>query len=433
MTNVKEIRNGKLYFDGCDTVGLAQKYGTPLYVMSLTDIENRIKELKTSFLEKYENTRAAYAAKAFCCVGMCEILKKADLCIDVVSGGELYIAKKAMFPPENVEFNGNNKQPHEIDAAVEYGVGRIIVDGLNEIALIEEACKKHNKKMNIMLRITPGVSASTHDYIVTGKKDSKFGIPLEEDVFMPVVKQVLDSKYLEFTGLHMHIGSQLFEIEPYIESLDILMDWAEKIKDKFGTAVKEVNFGGGFGAVYTDEVGKPYSFFVDPLMERLDERSRAIGIKRPAAVIEPGRSLAAEAGITLYKTGQIKDIKGIRKYVSVDGGMGDNIRVALYQAEYEAVIANKADKKRNEKVTVSGKYCESGDILLKDLSVPDDIESGDIIAVFSTGAYGYSMASNYNGNTLPGVLLVKEGRESWMIKPQSYEHMIQNQLVPEVI
>ncbi|MBE5958666.1 MAG: diaminopimelate decarboxylase [Lachnospiraceae bacterium] len=433
MNSIKEIKNGKLYFDGCDTTQLAKEYGTPLYVMSYSDIKGRLDELKRDFTDKYPGSRVAYASKAFCVEGMYEILKREGACIDVVSGGEIYTAKKVGFPAERVEFNGNNKLPSEIDMAVEYGVGRIILDGLNEVPLIEEACKKYNKKMNIMVRITPGVAASTHDFIVTGKKDSKFGVPLDEDVFLPIIKQILDSEYLEFTGLHMHIGSQLFENDAYLEALDVLMDWAGRIKKEFGADVKEVNFGGGFGAIYIDEQRKPYSFFLDPLMKRLQERAEQIGIAVPTAVIEPGRSIVAEAGLTLYTIGQIKDIRGLRKYISVDGGMGDNIRVALYQAEYDAIIANKAEEAKDDKVTVCGKYCESGDILLTDFMVPSSVEMGDILAMYSTGAYGYSMAMNYNNNTKPGVVLVKEGKSDWMVKPQTYEQLLENNVIPGIL
>ena len=432
MTGLREIKNGRLYFDGCDMTDIAAEYGTPLYVMSYNDIMNRINEIKADFTDKYPGNRMAYASKAFCCEGMYEILKRAGMCIDVVSGGELYAAMKVGFPAEHVEFNGNNKLPSEIDMAVEYGVGRFIVDGLEELPLIIAACEKYNKTANIMIRITPGVAASTHDYIITGKKDSKFGIPLEEDVFLPIVKKVIDTPCLEFVGLHMHIGSQLFENDAYLQALDVLMDWAGRIKKDFGTDVKEVNFGGGFGVTYINEERKPYSFFLDPMMDRLKERAGEIGIPCPNAVIEPGRSIVAEAGITLYTIGQIKEIKGVRKYISIDGGMGDNIRVALYQAEYDGVIANKAEEVPVEKVSVCGKYCESGDILLTDFAVPK-VEAGDVLAMFSTGAYGYSMAMNYNNNTKPGVVLVKDGKAAWMIKPQTYEQILQNDVIPEIL
>ncbi len=428
-----EVKDGRLFFDGCDTIELAKEYGTPVYVMSYSEIMGRLNELKEQFTDKYPKARVAYASKAFCTTGMYEILKKAGACIDVVSGGEIYAAEKAGFPAERVEFNGNNKLPEEIDQAVRYGVGRIILDGLQEIPLIEAACAKYQKKMNIMIRITPGVAASTHDYIVTGKKDSKFGIPLDEDIFLPIVKQVLDSEYLDFTGLHMHIGSQLFENDAYLEALNVLMDWAARIRQEFNADVKEVNFGGGYGATYIDEPRKPYSFFMDPMMELLKKRSEEIGMECPAAVIEPGRSIVAEAGITLYTVGQIKEIPGIRKYVSVDGGMGDNIRVALYQADYKGVVANKAEEQTDATVSLCGKYCESGDILIPEMKVPSSIAQGDIIALLSTGAYGFSMASNYNNNPIPGVVLVKEGKSAWMVKPQSYEQIIANHVIPDFI
>ncbi len=430
---IREIKNGRLFFDGCDTVELARKYGTPIYVMSQTDIESRFNELKRDFTDKYPNTRVAYASKAFCTVGMYKICDKNGISIDIVSLGELIAAEKAGFPAERIEFNGNNKLPAEIDEAVRYGVGRFIVDGLQELPLIEAAAEKYQKKVNVIIRITPGVAASTHDYIVTGKKDSKFGIPLDDDIFLPVVKQAIDSTWIEFLGLHMHIGSQLFENDAFIKALDVVMDHAAKIKEKFGVAIREVNFGGGYGVKYTDEVRKPYSFFLDPLMDELEKRSAEIGIERPAAVIEPGRSIVAEAGITLYTVGQIKDIPGLRKYVSIDGGMGDNIRVALYQAEYDAIIANKADEEATETVTVCGKCCESGDIILTDFKIPAGVEAGDILATFSTGAYGYSMASNYNNNPIPGVVLVKDGKSDWLVKPQTPEQIIQNNVVPDFI
>lgn len=427
---IKEIKNNRLYFDGCDTVELAEKYGTPIFVFSENDILNRINELKKDFIEKYGNCRVAYASKAFCSVGMLKILDREGLSADVVSGGELAVAVKAGFDPERVEFNGNNKLPKEIDMAVSYGVGRIILDGLNELPLIEEACKKYDKKANVIVRITPGVAASTHDYIITGKKDSKFGIPLDDDVFYPVIKSVIDSPYVEFTGLHMHIGSQLFTVSEYQDSLDVMLECASEIKKRFDYDVKELNLGGGFGVTYTDEERKPFSFFMDPLMEKIISWSKDLGIERPAVVIEPGRSVIAEAGITLYTVGQIKEVRGVRKYLSIDGGMSDNIRVALYDAEYSGVIANKAEETCTEKVTVCGKCCESGDIIIKDLQVPGNVEMGDILAVYTTGAYGYSMASNYNNNPIPGAVLVRDGKSDWLIKPQTYEQIIENQVVP---
>ncbi len=424
---IREIRDGRLFFDGCDTVKLAEEYGTPLYVFSETDIENRLSELKKDFVERHGNCRVAYASKAFCAVGMFKILDRFGFSADVVSGGELFAAKKAGFPMDRIEFNGNNKSVSEIEMAISSGVGRIILDGTNELPLIEKACEKYGKKTKVTVRISPGVATSTHDYVVTGKLDSKFGIPMDPDVLYPLIKEVIDSPYVEFMGLHMHIGSQLFSVEEYLESLEVMLKVAGEIKTRFNVDVTELNLGGGFGANYTDEERKPFAFFLDPLVKRISEWAKDIGMDRPTVVIEPGRSIIGEAGITLYTIGQIKDIKGVRKYVSIDGGMGDNIRVALYGAKYSGVIANKASEPLKEKVTLCGKCCESGDLIITDMEVPE-VEMGDIAAIFTTGAYGYSMASNYNNNPIPGALLVKDGEARWMIKPQTYEQIIENQI-----
>lgn len=433
MNKRKEIKDGILYFDGCSTVELAEKYGTPLYVMSENDIEDKMQEIKDCFLNKYPNTRAAYASKAFCTMAMYKICEKEDFCIDIVSGGELYTAIKAGFPAERIEFNGNNKLPHEIEEALDYGIGRFIVDGLQEVALLEAICKEKGKTANVLFRVTPGVAASTHDYITTGKKDSKFGIPLDEDVFFPQVEAAIKAEHINFLGLHFHVGSQLFDNAPFLQALDIILDKVSQIKERFNYDVKELNLGGGFGAVYIDEERKPYEYFLTPMMERIEAFFAKLGVDRPAVVIEPGRSIVAEAGLSLYTIGSIKDIRDIRKYVSIDGGMTDNIRPALYQAEYEGVVANKANEPKNDKVTICGKCCESGDILIKDCLITDTAKAGDLFAIFSTGAYGFSMASNYNSNPVPAVVLVKDGESEIIVKRQNYENMISNQVIPELL
>ncbi len=430
MNKRSEIRDGILYFDGCNTAELAKKYGTPLYVMSQSDIEDKMHEIQGDFLRKYPNTRAAYASKAFCTAAMYKICEKEGFCIDIVSGGELHTAIKAGFPAERIEFNGNNKLPSEIEEALDYGIGRFIVDGLQELALLEEICRQKNKKAKVLFRVTPGVAASTHDYITTGKKDSKFGIPLDDDVFFPQVEAAIKSEHIDFLGLHFHVGSQLFDNSPFLKALEIILGKAAEIRERFGYDIKELNLGGGFGAVYTDEERKPYSYFLDPMMKRIEEFARKQGMERPAVVIEPGRSIVAEAGLSLYTIGSIKDIRDIRKYVSVDGGMTDNIRPALYQAEYEGVVANKAAEPKEDCVTICGKCCESGDILIKDCKIAAGAKAGDIFAIFSTGAYGFSMASNYNSNPIPAVVLVKDGKSDIIVKRQSYEDMIKNHVIP---
>lgn len=420
----------KLYFDGCDVTELAKEYGTPLYVMSETAIVGKFSQLKEEFLDKYENTRVAYAAKAFFPMAMAKIAEREGMCVDVVSGGELYTALKAGFPPERIEFNGNNKLPDELRLAVKNGIGRIIVDGFSELERIEEICKEENRRISVLFRVTPGIKADSHDYIVTGKKDSKFGFPLDDEVLQNQISRAIQSEYIDFKGLHFHIGSQLFDNGPYLQALDIILELTRKIREKFGVDVSEINFGGGFGIQYIDEERKSYSYFLDPMMEKMEKFCREEGMERPAVVIEPGRSIVGEAGISVYTIGQIKDIKGVRKYVSVDGGMTDNIRPALYQSLYTGVIANKADEEKTEIVTICGKCCESGDILIRDLKVPAP-EQGDIFAIFSTGAYGYSMASNYNRNCIPPVVLVKEGKSRLIVKGQDYEDLLRNDIIPE--
>lgn len=427
----REIKNNTLYFDGCNTVELAKKYGTPLYVMSETAIVEKCSEIRNTFLNKYKRTRAAFASKAFLTLSMCKIIEREGLCMDVVSGGELYTAMKADFPAERIEFNGNNKSVEELALAIDYNIGRIIVDGLDELSLIEEICKEKGKKVNILYRITPGVKSDSHDYIVTGKKDSKFGIPLDDEVIFPAIEQAINSPCVNFMGFHFHVGSQLHDNESHLKALDIALKLIKDTKDKYDYVTPELNVGGGFGIKYTNaDNKKPYAYFLDPMMEKIEQFSKELNIVRPEIVIEPGRSIVGEAGITLYTVGTIKDIKGIRKYVSVDGGMTDNIRPALYQAKYEGIVANKAEEPKTEVVTICGKCCESGDVLIRDANVAD-VKRGDIFAIFSTGAYNYTMASNYNKNPFLATVLVKEGKSDIIIKRQSYEHMIENEVIPE--
>ena len=425
-----EKKNGRLYLDGCDATELAATYGTPLYVFSETEIVSRFAELREGFLKKWENTRVAYACKAFCTTAMLKLAEREGMCVDVVSGGELYTAIAAGFPAEHIEFNGNNKSPAELELAVDYGIGRIIIDSLQELPLLEGICKAKGKKMNVLYRITPGIKVDSHDYIITGKKDSKFGFPLDEDVIFPAVEAAIRSEYVNFMGVHFHVGSQLHQREGYLDALEVMLKLMKDVKERFDFTMTELNIGGGFGIVYTDEDRKPYAYYLDPIMERIDAAAKELGVRRPNVVTEPGRSIVGEAGTSLYTVGAIKEIAGVRKYVSVDGGMTDNIRPALYQAVYRGLLANRAEEPAVETVTVCGKCCESGDVLVRDLPLPA-AKAGDIFAMFSTGAYGFSMASNYNLNPVPAVVLVKEGRAELIVKRQSYEHMIANHLIPD--
>ena len=420
---------GILYFDGCNTVELAKKYGTPLYVLSETAIVKKCSDIRDTFLNKYKKTRAAYAAKAFLTPAMCKIIEREGLCIDVVSGGEMYTAIKAQFPAERIEFNGNNKSIEEIEMAIDYNLGRIIVDGLDELSLIEKVCKEKGKKTNILYRITPGVKSDSHDYIVTGKKDSKFGIPLDSEIIFPAIEQAIKSELVNFMGLHFHVGSQLNDNSSHLKALEITLNIIKEIYLRYGFITPEINVGGGFGIQYTNEDDRrSYSYFLDPLMEGIEGFSKELNIERPEVVIEPGRSIVGEAGITLYTVGTIKEIPGLRKYVSVDGGMTDNIRPALYHAKYMGIAANKASEMKTDIVTICGKCCESGDILIKDVQVAP-LDRGDIFAIFTTGAYGYSMANNYNKNPLPAVVLIKDGKSEIIVRRQSYEDMIKNEVI----
>ena len=428
-----DIQNGRLYLGGCDAVQLAREYGTPLYVYDEKEIVGRFDSLRETFLRRWKNTRVAYACKAFCSPAMLKIAEREGMCIDVVSGGELYTAIQAGFPAERIEFNGNNKLPVEIELAVEYGIGRIIIDGLRELALIESVCRRKKRRMQVLFRISPGVKADTHDYIVTGKKDSKFGIPLNEDSIYPCIKAAIDSQWVDFLGVHFHIGSQLFSVQPYLEAVDTSLELLQGTMERFGYVMTELNIGGGFGISYTgEEERRPYDYFLTPVMEKIEAFCTAQGISRPTIVAEPGRSIVGEAGTTLYTVGAIKDIPGVRKYVSVDGGMSDNIRPALYHAAYAGLIANKADHPPVQRATVCGKCCESGDVLLRDAELPA-VETGDILAVFSTGAYGYSMASNYNSNPIPAVVLVRNGESHLIVKRQTYGQIIENAVIPDYL
>ena len=422
-----DIKDGTLYFDGCDTTELAKKYGTPLYVISAKMIKDKFAQLQEEFISKYPKARVAYACKAFCTKEMLRLCAQEGVSIDVVSGGELYTAMAVDFPPERIEFNGNNKLRSELEMAIDYGIGRIIVDGIGELELIEDICKEKNKKVNILYRITPGIKADSHDYIITGKKDSKFGMPQDEEELYKEIKKAIDSQYVNFLGLHFHIGSQLFDNDPYVQAVKVALGHVKNIKDRYGYAMQELNLGGGFGARYTDEQTRPYSYYIDPMVKEIRDFCEKEDMELPSLVIEPGRSIVAEAGISLYTVGRIKDIPGVRKYVSVDGGMTDNIRPALYQAQYTGVLANRAGEEKTETVTFCGKCCESGDILIKDIKTAAP-KTGDILAIFTTGAYGYSMASNYNKNPKPAVVMTDQGKEKVIVKRQSYEEIIEDEI-----
>lgn len=430
---VKTIQNNHLFWDGCDTTALAKEYGTPLYVYSETAIVNECRELREHFINKYEKVRVAYASKAMNILAILKIIEREGLCLDVVSGGELYTAMVANFPAEKIEFNGNNKSLEELAMALDYGVGRIIVDSLQELDSLIQLCQEKKTTAKILFRITPEVQVATHAFISTGQTDSKFGIPLKPEILFPLIEKAIQAPEIQFYGLHFHIGSQLKENETHLTAAQTALNYVLEIKERFQYEVLELNYGGGFGVRYLSEDTRPsYAYFLDPLMALTQKFCQTHGLQMPTIVIEPGRSIVAEAGITLHEIGSIKEIPNVRKYVAIDGGMTDNIRPGLYEAQYSGMLANKAEEEKTEKVTIAGKACESTDILIKDIFLPP-VKTGDIFATFSTGAYGYAMASNYNKIPIPAVVIAKEGQASLVVKRQTYQQIIQNEQIPDYL
>lgn len=418
---------GHLTIGGCDTVELAKEYGTPLYVLDETTIRNTIRSYVSSFKKFYDgNGMPLYASKALSCKELCRIAKEENIGLDVVSGGEIYTALQAGFPMEKVHFHGNNKTEDEIRLALKSKVGKFVVDNLYELELLNKIAGEMNIKADISFRIKPGVDAHTHNFIRTGQIDSKFGFALETGEAFEAVKEALKLDNVCLKELHCHIGSQIFDIEPFVTAAEIMIDFMAKIKSELGAAISELNLGGGFGIMYTsDDEPVPYENYMDKVSVAVKAKCAEHGLPVPFIYIEPGRSVVGEAGITLYTVGGKKEIPNVRTYVSIDGGMTDNIRYALYQSAYTVVNASKADKPADEIVTIAGKCCESGDLVQEHTKVAD-VQVGDILAVLSTGAYNYSMASNYNRIPRPAIVMVKDGKSRVIVKRESYEDIVRN-------
>lgn len=425
--NLNVNESGNLTIGGVDTTALAGQYGTPLYVFDEEKIRENCRRFKESIDGFYGGKgMVCYASKAFSCMEMCRIVNDEGLGLDVVSGGELYTAIKAGFDVSKIGYHGNNKTDDELRYAVSADVGHIIVDNFSELEHLERIAGELGKKPHIMFRIKPGIDAHTHSFVKTGQIDSKFGFALETGEAFEAVKEAVQCKNLDFMGVHCHIGSQIFDIEPFEEAARVMLDFIAKIKNELNHEVRELNLGGGFGIKYLNEHDPaPFETYMERVSEIVKSRSEELGIKMPAILIEPGRSIAAPAGITLYTVGARKEIPGIRTYVSVDGGMCDNPRYILYQSEYEAVVANKAGQKRDERVTIAGKCCESGDLIGENMPL-QHAESGDIIAVLATGAYNYSMASNYNRIPRPAVVFVKDGESRIAVNRETFEDIVRN-------
>lgn len=416
--------NGHLEIGGVDTIELAEKYGTPLYIYDVALIRKRARAFRKTFEELGVKAQVAYASKAFSSVAMLQIAEKEGLSLDVVSGGELYTAIKAEYPSEKIHFHGNNKSEEELIMALDHKIGCIVVDNFHELYLLHELCQKREQKIDILIRVTPGIEAHTHDYILTGQEDSKFGFDLKNGQAESALTFAIESHYLNILGLHCHIGSQIFETTGFILAAKKILEKLAEWKTLHGYKPTVLNLGGGFGIRYTEEDAPlPPEAYVAEIIDEVKKESERLDLLMPEIWIEPGRSLVGDAGTTLYSIGSTKDVPNIRKYVAVDGGMTDNLRPALYDAKYEAILANQAAATPEEVVSIAGKCCESGDMLIWDLPLPR-VEANDILAVFCTGAYGYSMSNNYNRIPRPAVVFVEDGHDQLVVQRETYEDLL---------
>lgn len=419
---------GHLEIGGIDSTWLAKKYGTPLYVYDVSMIRKNSQAFVNMFDALDVEAQVSYASKAFSSIAMLQVAKQEKLSLDVVSEGELYTALQADFPPEKIHFHGNNKSIGELTMAIENDIGCIVLDNFYEIELLEQLLDKYDKKMDVLMRVTPGIKSKTHHYIMTGHEDSKFGFSLSNGQADEAFKLIHQHEKIRFIGLHCHIGSQIFETDRFLMANEILFKKLSEWHLNYEFTSEVLNLGGGFGIRYTEEDSPlPYETYVRAIVDAVKMQVEKSGMPMPEIWIEPGRSIVGNAGITLYEIGSMKRIPGIRDYVSVDGGMADNIRPALYGAKYEGVLANKATKKPITTVSIAGKCCESGDMLIWDLPVPK-IQSGDILAVFSTGAYAYSMASHYNRLPKPAIVFVEDGVDKLVVKRETYQDVVKSDL-----
>jgi diaminopimelate decarboxylase len=415
---------GHLVIGGCDVVDLAEQFGTPLYLFDESTLRRRCREFKDEFCKYHPDTLVIYASKAFLNRALALMFKEEGLGLDVVSGGELSIAHSVDFPLDKVYFHGNNKLPEELNLALDWGVGRIVADNFYELELLDKLAKERGISQGILLRLTPGVDPHTHKYTTTGTIESKFGFPLATEQAEEAVKQALSASNLNFLGFHFHLGSPVFEVQPYELAMELVLSFAREMGKKFGFGLREFDIGGGFAVPYTLESEAPtIADYARALTAKLDSLISGLGLSRPRLIVEPGRAIIGQAGVVLYEVGVIKEIPGIKKYACVDGGMSDNIRPALYGAKYEALVANKALVEEGETVTISGKLCESGDILIRDVNLAS-VHPGDIIAIPVCGAYSIPMSSNYNAMPRPAVIMIKEGRGRLIRRRETYQDLM---------
>jgi diaminopimelate decarboxylase len=420
---------GNLEIGGCDTVELVKQFGTPLYIYDESLIESKCRQFQDAFKETGLRYQVAYASKAFSCIEQYRLIDREGLCLDVVSGGELYTAIQAGFPTERIHFHGNNKTAEEIEMALDAKIGCFVVDNFYELALLQELAEERNMMVDILLRVTPGVEAHTHEYVMTGQEDSKFGFDIQSKQANTAIEISLQSSNLTLLGIHSHIGSQIFEPVGFVHAISILMTFLNEVRKELNFIARILNVGGGFGIRYTEE-DEPISIVeqIDAISSIIRRECKEKKYPIPEIWIEPGRSIVGEAGTTLYTIGSTKNIPSVRKYVSVDGGMTDNIRPALYGSKYEAMIANHVESKETEVVSIAGKCCETGDMLIWDCELPL-VQKGDLLAVSCTGAYCYSMANNYNRLRRPAVIFAKNGKARVVVQRESYQDLIKNDVV----
>ena len=425
-TTAKISKEGTIEVGGVSVEALAEKFGTPLYVIDEQTIRQKCREYNLAFQKRYPNTSFIYASKALSTLSVIKIVAEEGFGFDVSSGGELFTALKAGAKPETIYFHSNNKTTEEIEEAIDASIGIFVIDNFEELDEVSTLAIKHDTRVQILVRLNPGVEAHTHEFIQTGKIDSKFGFP-QNDI-PKLIEKIKAAKGVVFTGIHAHIGSQVFEADSFAKETEVLIELAIQFK-KAGLDVEEINIGGGFGISYLDSDDPPsMDTFAEKITEAIINKGKAAGLDNPKLVLEPGRSIVGEAGITLYRVGSVKEIPGIRKYVAVDGGMADNPRPILYDAKYKVLVAHKAHEEEKEKVTVVGRFCESGDILFKDIELPK-VKRGDLIVSFCTGAYNYSMASNYNRVPRPAMVLVNNGKAKVIVKRESYKDLVRNDIL----
>lgn len=421
--------NGHLTLGGCDVVQLAAEFGTPLYVFDEATLRQTCAEYRRAFSQSYGDVIVIYAAKAFINRALAMIIKEEGLGLDVVSGGELSIARSVDFPVEKVYFHGNNKLREEIELAISCRVGRIVVDNLYELPLVNEVAKEAGIIQDILIRLNPGIDAHTHRHVATGVIDSKFGLPIALGQAEEAVVKAMSSSNLRLIGLHVHLGSLIFAAEPYQEAIRIVFQFAAEMREGHGLDFREFSPGGGFAIQYTrDAPAQGVAYYAGAIAEAVQSSSKELGMQLPRLVVEPGRAIVGRSGVAVYRAGATKDIPGVRRYVSVDGGMADNIRPALYGSSYEALVADKVTEDEVEQVSIAGKFCESGDILVKDVEVPR-VVPGDTVVIPVAGAYCLSLASNYNASLKPAIALVKEGKARLIRRRESYDDLMRCDLV----